>query len=226
MNDDLERVCGNCEAAHPSEPFQSDFAICLNAPELEPYLDDILERQDFSRCRALVKRIRFRWDQRACDDFDPIEEDGLEWSPDLTGRVIELAEEGRLTADTLRRAILEDAFERTAWSRAPMDDYVRALHAARTLEERTRALRPHRRWARNSRIRPCRTQDPTPLVVLAPPPPSSTFPKMPQGLVGSLKLLFLLLFLERFREGRIPLWIEGCSACRKEGVMGHEKGPA
>lgn len=105
MRDNPEPICGNCQAAHPSEPFQSDFAVCLNAPELEPYLDDILERQDFSRCRVLVETLRFPWDETACDSFDPIEDEGLDWSPELTETVMKLAEEGRLTAETLRGAI-------------------------------------------------------------------------------------------------------------------------
>jgi hypothetical protein len=35
----------NCNHAFPSEPFVSDFAICLNDLEFEPYLDDLLENQ-------------------------------------------------------------------------------------------------------------------------------------------------------------------------------------
>lgn len=142
MEDNLERVCGNCQAAHPSEPFQSDFAVCLNAPELKPYLNDILERQDFSRCRRLVERIRFPWDKDACDDFNPIEDAGEELSPELAEKVMELAEEGAPTAGALRDAILIHTLERTDWSHAPADRYVRALRASSTLEAQAEAVRP------------------------------------------------------------------------------------
>lgn len=53
-DDEWEHICANCNLVHPSEPFESDFAICLHDPEFEPYLDDILDKQDFSRCQHLV----------------------------------------------------------------------------------------------------------------------------------------------------------------------------
>jgi len=141
MENELERFCGNCQASHPAEPFQSDFAICLNDPELEPYLDDILERQDFSGCQGLIKRIRFGWDREVCDDFDPVEDVGEEWSPELTAKVMKLAESGNLTAEALEQAILVDAFERTDWSSAPIDRTVRNLREAKTLDRRKKAVR-------------------------------------------------------------------------------------
>jgi len=55
----LARVCGNCHGGHPSGLFESNFAICLRDPEFEPYLDDIIDRQDFSRCQDLVQRKHF-----------------------------------------------------------------------------------------------------------------------------------------------------------------------
>ncbi len=140
MENELERFCGNCQASHPAEPFQSDFAICLNDPELEPYLDDILERQDFSRCQSLIKRKRFGWDRDVCDDFDPVEDVGEELPPEFTAIVIKLAEEGNLTAEALEQAIRVDAFERTDWSSAPIDRIVRELRDAKTLAGRKKAL--------------------------------------------------------------------------------------
>jgi hypothetical protein len=72
-SDELERICTNCNSSFPSEPYGSDFAICLNDPEFEPYLDDLLENQDFSRCQELVRQKRFPWEQEACPDFDPVD---------------------------------------------------------------------------------------------------------------------------------------------------------
>ena len=69
---DLDRICGNCNYGFPSEPFGSDFAICLNDPDFEPYVDDMLENQDFSRCQNLIRQKRFSWEQEACPDFDPV----------------------------------------------------------------------------------------------------------------------------------------------------------
>ena len=92
-SEELERLCCNCNHVFPSEPFESDFAICLNDPDFEPYLDDLLENQDFSRCRQLVKDRRFPWDQEACSDFDPIEFIDLDTplSSELSNAIKELA---------------------------------------------------------------------------------------------------------------------------------------
>ena len=142
MQDHVERVCCNCNAVHPAEPFQSEFAICLNAPEFELHLDDILERQDFSRCQDLAFRNRFAWDREACEDFDPIEDVGEEWSPELTAKVAQLVEDGRLTTETLQEAILKDQFERTDWSSVSVDEHVRNLQKAKTHDGRMEAVNP------------------------------------------------------------------------------------
>ncbi len=142
MPDDLEHVCCNCQAVHPAEPFRSEFAICLNDPEFKPYLDDILEHQDFSRCEDLVLRKRFAWDRDTCDDFDPIEDVAEEWSPALTAKLKQLAENGGLTAETLQQAIIADAFDRTDWSRAPIDHYLRNLQESETPDGRKDAINP------------------------------------------------------------------------------------
>ncbi len=90
---DLERICGNCNSSFPSEPFGSDFAICLNDPDLEPYVDDMLENQDFSRCQNLIKQKRFSWEQEACPDFDPVElNEEFPLSSELNSAIAELAD--------------------------------------------------------------------------------------------------------------------------------------
>lgn len=141
-NDNLEPLCRNCQAAHPSEPVESDFAICLNAPELEPFLDDILERQDFSRCQDLVERLRFPWGQEGCEEFDPVDLDSVELPPGLARKVEELADRGDLNAETFLRAFASYEFEQTDWSRASADQHVEALTAAGTHRERMKALAP------------------------------------------------------------------------------------
>ncbi len=72
MKGELERLCANCHGSHPAEPAYSEYAICLHDPEFEPYLDDIIDRQDFSRCAHLIESKRFDWGQEACSEFDPV----------------------------------------------------------------------------------------------------------------------------------------------------------
>ena len=105
---ELERLCCSCNYGFPSELGDSKYAICLHDPEFEPYLDDILERQDFSRCRQLVKDKRFGWDQEACTFFDPVEDLGVECSPEVVAELGALADKGELTVETVKRLLLED----------------------------------------------------------------------------------------------------------------------
>jgi hypothetical protein len=97
-NSELLKICTNCNYSFPSEPFVIDFAICLNDPEFEFYLDDLLENQDFSRCQELVKQKRFDWEQEACPDFDPVEviDEDVPLSPELSGALEKLARGGEL----------------------------------------------------------------------------------------------------------------------------------
>ena len=141
-SEELERLCCNCNHVFPSEPFESDFAICLNDPDFEPYLDDLLENQDFSRCRQLVKDRRFPWDQEACSDFDPIEFIDLDTplSSELSNAIKELARDGELNAETIQQAIFEDVVRRIDWADVPVESYVETLNNAETHEAREQAV--------------------------------------------------------------------------------------
>ena len=138
-----EWTCGDCHGVHPSEPFMSDFAICLHDPEFEPYIDDILERQDFSRCQELVRRKRFAWDREACDKLDPVEDldEAEEWSPELAGKVRKLIEEGGLSSEVLERVIIEHAVDNIDWANRPVDENLRGLKESKTPEAQREAVR-------------------------------------------------------------------------------------
>ena len=139
---ELLKVCTNCHCAFPSEPFASDFAICLNDPELEPYLDEILEKQDFSRCQELVKKKRFSWEQEACPDFDPVEppDEEIPLSPQLSHAVDQLVKDGNLTSETFQQAVFEDMVDRIDWTKVPIENYVEKLNNAKTQEAREKAI--------------------------------------------------------------------------------------
>jgi hypothetical protein len=139
---ELARVCTNCNNCFPSEPFASDFAICLNDPEFEPYLDEILEGQDFSRCQDLVRQKRFSWEQEACPDFDPIEssDEGIPLSSELSSAIDQLAKDGHLTAETFQQAIYKDMLDKIDWANVPVEDNVENLNNAKTLKKRSAAV--------------------------------------------------------------------------------------
>ena len=138
---ELDKICGNCNCSFPSEPFGSDFAICLNDPDLEPYLDDMLENQDFSRCHNLIKQKRFSWEQEACPRFDPVElNEELPLSHELTSAIADLADGGRLTVEMLKQAVLEDMVDKIDWTHVPVEDHMARLNRADGLETRENAI--------------------------------------------------------------------------------------
>ncbi len=141
-SDELERICTNCNHSFPSEPFTSDFAICLNDPDYEPYLDDILENQDFSCCQKLIKKKRFSWEQEACPDFDPVElpEEEIPLSPELRNVIGQLAKDGNSTSETTQQAIFEDMVDRIDWASMPVDEHVERLNNAKTPKESEEAV--------------------------------------------------------------------------------------
>ncbi len=141
-NLELERVCTNCNYCFLSEPFASDFVICLKDPEFEPYLDEILEEQDFSRCQDLVKQKRFPWEQEACPDFDPMEssDEDIPLSPELSCAIDQLAKDGNLTSETIQQAIFEDMVDEIDWAKVPVEKYVERLDNAKTPEARKKAV--------------------------------------------------------------------------------------
>ena len=130
-DDELEHICANCNFVHPSEPYGSDFAICLHDPEFEPYIDDILDKQDLSRCQHLVSRKRFAWESKACEHFDPIDPDSeIECSSELARSFEKLAKDGDLSSDAIEKVLLEDIIERIDWKSQPVDRYVEKLEKA------------------------------------------------------------------------------------------------
>ncbi len=139
--EELAHECCNCNYAHPAAPFQSEYAICLNDEELAPYLDDILDEEDFSRCADLVRRKRFDWEREACEQFEPIDDsNAIELSEGLAQKINQLHENGELTADTLKQAIAVEAFESTDWANHPIDAYMRELNNAASAEARKEAI--------------------------------------------------------------------------------------
>ena len=139
---ELDRVCGNCNHSFPTSQGGSDEAICLNDAEFEPYLDRLLDHADFDCCAELIARKQFPLDREACPDFDPLEGigDDIEIASELSADVQDLASKGQLTPQTLKAVIAAEAFRRTDWSKAPVEEYVARLQAASTVQSRKEAL--------------------------------------------------------------------------------------
>lgn len=139
---DLDRICGNCNHSFPTAQGGSDDTICLNDAEFEPYLDRLFTHANFDCCAELIARKRFPLDREACPDFDPVEYIGedIEIASELSADIQDLASKGPLTSEALEAALAAEAFRKTDWSKAPVEDYLARLHAASTVQSRKEAL--------------------------------------------------------------------------------------
>ncbi len=81
MDDELERICVNCNNFFPDTFELTENGICLADEAFAPYVDDLLERGDFSRCRKLIKMKRFHQQQEVCSLYD--EAEIVEFPPDV-----------------------------------------------------------------------------------------------------------------------------------------------
>ena len=73
MDEQLERVCGNCNNFFPDTFELTENGICLADEAFAPYLDDLLDRGDFSRCQKLIEVKRFHQQQEVCSLYDEVE---------------------------------------------------------------------------------------------------------------------------------------------------------
>lgn len=68
------KTCVECNWMFPaSEELMVDYAICLRDPEFEPFIEELVDHQDYSRYRDLIEQKKFPVDRTVCADFDPAE---------------------------------------------------------------------------------------------------------------------------------------------------------
>ena len=72
--EDLDQVCFNCNHFFPvmiDEP--SEFGICLNDKEFEPFIGELLENSDYACCQSLIDCKKFDGNRNTCPDFNEME---------------------------------------------------------------------------------------------------------------------------------------------------------
>ena len=104
MDEELARVCMNCHSYYPDrldEP--TEFGICLNDSDFEPYLDELLEKQNFNCCKELIARKKFDGNKEACQDFEMVE---IKEDPILEQELEELAKDDNINEETVEEIFL------------------------------------------------------------------------------------------------------------------------
>ena len=105
----MEKTCLDCASYLPVPLGElSDFGICLNDEDLEPFAMQLMEDLVPDACRPLLEKKKFVGDRPACPDF--VESEIMEIDDDspLARAVLRLKERGELTAETFEIALIED----------------------------------------------------------------------------------------------------------------------
>ena len=127
---EIEKICINCHSSFPAESNFSQTWICLADPVFEPFVDDLIERNDYSKCQNIVKTKQFPDNQEACDKFDPVEpEDVCEIDKELGERLFELSEQGGLNDDSFIIEVLNNQLKKMGQSDYPLEPYIKLLYS-------------------------------------------------------------------------------------------------
>ncbi|MBL7112490.1 MAG: HEAT repeat domain-containing protein [Bacteroidales bacterium] len=70
----LERNCSNCNYFFPFLLHgPSEYGICLNNTEFEPYIEELLENENYDCCKELIEEKKFDGNEHYCKDFEMVE---------------------------------------------------------------------------------------------------------------------------------------------------------
>lgn len=74
----LDRVCCHCNHFFPSRPEVTEYGICLEDSEFEPFIDELLENLNYSCCQDLIREKEFTGDKDACNKYEEAEFIGID----------------------------------------------------------------------------------------------------------------------------------------------------
>jgi len=130
-NEELERICFNCNQFFPeSMEKPTEFGICLRDEVFEPFLDELLENENYAPCQDLVNQKKFSGEKEACEYFEEVKiVEGFEIddNSELGREIRRLSKEGNLNLETFKTALIEEQIRRIDWKIFPVDKYVTRL---------------------------------------------------------------------------------------------------
>ncbi len=122
---EVERICFNCESFFPDAVREfTEFGVCLKDEEFEPFLDELLEKENYACCKELIERKKFPGEREACDQYSQAELGEPYEIPDdseLARSIRAASKQGQLTFETLERLILEEQVRQIDWAHVPTD---------------------------------------------------------------------------------------------------------
>lgn len=102
----LERICFNCNQFFPSsmdEP--TEYGICLSDGDFEPFIEELLEKSNYSSCQNLINSKKFPGECKGCENYEEIESAEIDDNSSLGQELKRLCESGELNHETFKAAL-------------------------------------------------------------------------------------------------------------------------
>ncbi|MCD4747543.1 MAG: hypothetical protein K8R58_14705 [Bacteroidales bacterium] len=131
---ELTRICCNCNNFFPAElPGPSDYGICLNDKEFEPFIEEIVDNENLDCCKELIEQKKFRDDKEACENYSEVEIDddiGVD-DESVLGQIVSSSfKNGEFDKETFEQLLFEEQVLNIDFSTLPTDKYVEKLKSS------------------------------------------------------------------------------------------------
>lgn len=137
---ELERICFNCNNFLPLVMGNaSESGICLNDNAFEPYIDELIEKENFDCCQDLIKKKKFSGEKSACSDFSDMEIIEIDDESEIGKRIKSFVSEDKIDTKSLQNDLLEFQLNKIDFKNIPIEKYVGKLKSSNP-EERDYAI--------------------------------------------------------------------------------------
>lgn len=141
-DEEFEPACADCNHFFPASDGPTVYGICLNDPVFEPYLDELLENQNYDCCKKLIEQKKFDCNNAPCPDFEPAEITNLgeiDDDSELAKVLRNGFERGKFDKAALENGILTDLVNQINWKEMAVEPLEQKLKSANP-EERDSAI--------------------------------------------------------------------------------------
>lgn len=126
----LERVCFNCNQFFPSTMEEAtEYGICLSDKDFEPFIEELLDKSNYSSCQDLINSKKFLGDRKGCETYEEMESTGIDDNSALGQELKCLSESGKLNLETFKAAVLDEQIRNIDWKTMPVDRHVKQLQS-------------------------------------------------------------------------------------------------
>jgi len=141
--EELERICFNCNHFFPAsmeEP--TEFGICLNDKDFEPFIDELLGNSHYACCQNLIDSKKFTGNREACRDFSEVEigeSIEIDENSEFGRELIFAIKSGQFNSKTLKELLVKEQIRNIDLKSLPVDQYSKQLKSSKP-EERDAAI--------------------------------------------------------------------------------------